>query len=232
MPGHLGVIMDGNRRWAQMRSLPPERGWEEGEQRLHDLTRAAADAGVGILTVFAFSRENWQRSGSEVESLMGQLSRAMLRRHQQLLEQGVRVKFIGARDRLSPQVVRRMEKIEADTAAKEATVHLIVALDYGGDWDFVQAMRAAGRDCVAGKLSPDELDHQVLGRYMQMADYPPVDLLIRTGGEQRISNFLLRELAYAELYFTACLWPDFRQREFRAALTAYAQRQRRFGGDL
>ena len=232
VPTHLAVIMDGNRRWARVRGLKTESGWREGEERLYELVRMAVRRGVSVLSVFAFSSENWRRPQSEIRTLMQQLGSAAGRRRQQLLDNGVQVHFIGSRQQLPASEVRAMHRLEQATAKlPEPRLQLVIAVDYGGQWDLLQAMRRTLADVEAGVLAADHLQEADLARRLSLAELPPVDLLIRTGGEQRISNFLIWHLAYAELYFTGCLWPDFSNRESACALEFYRGRERRFGAD-
>ncbi|MGI9345775.1 MAG: polyprenyl diphosphate synthase [Gammaproteobacteria bacterium] len=232
VPRHVAVVMDGNRRWAALRDLSPDEGWKQGEQRLYDLVRWAAQGGVSVITAFAFSSENWHRSRSEVQRLLLQLSSAIKNRRDELTERRIGVKFIGRRDRLGVIQRRAIEELERATAyVHAATLHLIVAFDYGGLWDIARAGRNLARMVQQGQLDPDDIDEAVFSDQTSLGAWPPIDLLIRSGGEQRLSNFALWPLAYTELYFTSSLWPDFKVREWQAALNSYAHRERRFGAD-
>lgn len=232
VPEHLAVIMDGNRRWAKLRNLPLEQGWREGEERLYELVQNAVQHEIPVLTVFAFSSENWRRPGNEVRLLMKQMTGAVKRRQQQLLERGVQVCFIGSKERMPAVERRALERLEAATSvATQPRLKLTIAFDYGGQWDLVTAVQRTVEDVCAGRLQASQVNQQELEKHICLAECPPVDLLIRTGGEQRLSNFLLWQIAYAEMYFTACLWPDFSARELGCALDFFRQRQRRFGGD-
>ena len=228
---HLAIIMDGNRRWAELRGLPADRGWEEGEQRLYELTKWVGHKGVSVLSVFAFSSENWRREQSQIEKLLRQLRRAIDSRRRELVDEKIQVRFVGSRDRLDAADCRAMADLERETANPAPRLNLVVSFDYGGQWDLLMATRRIAEEVQSGELSLEAVDAQALEKRTAMGDYPPVDLLIRTGGEQRISNFMLWQLAYAEFYFTGCLWPDFGRNEMEWALAAYSRRERRFGGE-
>ncbi|NBQ90449.1 MAG: di-trans,poly-cis-decaprenylcistransferase [Betaproteobacteria bacterium] len=216
--------MDGNGRWATQRGLPRLLGHKEGVEALVRAVRAFAKRGVQILTVYAFSTENWSRPESEVSGLMSLVPTAMKAHLNQLAVQGVRLRAVGDLSALSPKVRQAFLKMEDATAGnRRMTVN--VAFNYGGRWDVVQACKRA----MAAGVEPDQLDEHTLGRYMALADTPDPDLLIRTGGECRLSNFLLWQLAYAEMYFTERLWPEFDDEDVQHALTYYASRERRFG---
>ena len=218
VPDHVAIVMDGNGRWAGAKGLPRNKGHEAGEAALFDTVEGALDAGVSWLTVYAFSTENWRRPAAEVRFLMGFNESLLVRRSHELHERAVRVRFIGRRDRVPARVRRRIEEAEALTAA-DTRMTLSVALDYGGRDELVRAVRRLAADTRSGGL-PRRLDEPAM---------PDVDLLIRSGGEHRISNFLLWQIAYAELWFTPVLWPDFDRQTLFAALRDYQGRQRRFG---
>lgn len=216
--------MDGNGRWAKKRFMPRFFGHKQGVDALVRCVQLCADRGVEYLTVFAFSTENWKRPTEEVTGLMGLVLVAVSKYLGKLAGEGVRIRIAGDRDAVGPKVRAAWDQVEAATA-HNSRITLIVAFNYGGRWDVVQACRQALRDGVP----PDALDERKLGEYMAMNFAPDPDLFIRTGGEVRISNFLLWQVAYSELHFTDCLWPDFGAGELDAALKAYAERDRRFG---
>jgi undecaprenyl diphosphate synthase len=218
--------MDGNGRWAESRGLPVEAGHREGTRALRRTVEAAIDLGVASLVVYAFSTENWARPSDEVADLMEILGETIDRELPDLAAQGVRTRFVGRRDRVPDDVRARMERLEAETAEND-TLHLWIAFDYGGRGEIVEAVR---RLVAADGVSPDEIDEELLRSYFYEPEMPDPDLLIRTSGELRISNFLLWQLAYAELVFVDTLWPDFGEEQLRSALEDYARRRRRFGG--
>ncbi len=217
--------MDGNGRWAKKRFLPRFIGHKQGVDALVETVHACADRGIEYLTVFAFSSENWKRPEEEVSGLMGLVLMAVSRYLAKLAREGVRIHIVGDRAAVSDQVRAAWDEAESSTA-HNTRITLSVAFNYGGRWDVVQACRRAMIDGVA----PDQLTEERLGSYMALSDAPDLDLFIRTGGEVRISNFLLWQAAYSELHFTDCLWPDFGEAELDRALTVFASRERRFGG--
>ena len=222
---HLAIIMDGNGRWAQARGLPRKLGHRAGATAVRRVVEAAPDAGVGTLTLYAFSADNWQRPLAEVTHLMALFERYLEKELQRCRDNGVRLSVIGRRDRLRPPLVRAVERAEAQTAAGRR-LHLRLAVDYSARQALAQAAAAAPRGPQLGREAFGELINRVAG---SRPAAPDVDLLIRTGGEQRISNFLLWNLAYAELWFSDRLWPDFGPQDFDDAIEHFAQRQRRFG---
>ncbi|UZG42866.1 polyprenyl diphosphate synthase [Caldimonas thermodepolymerans] len=224
LPRHVAIVMDGNGRWASRRRMPRVLGHEQGVEALVRTVRACAERGIEYLTVFAFSSENWKRPEEEVSGLMKLVLVAVSKHVQQLAEAGVRIHIVGDRSKVSDKVKASWDQAEAATRHNSRMV-LSVAFNYGGRWDIVQACRRA----MADGLGPDDLSEATLARYMALSHAPDPDLFIRTGGELRISNFLLWQAAYAELYFTDCLWPDFDAGQLDAALAAYAARERRFG---
>ena len=217
--------MDGNGRWARKRYMPRFFGHKAGVDTLVRAIDLFAERGVEYLTVFAFSSENWKRPADEVSGLMGLALVAMSKYLQGMARRGVRIRIVGDRTSVSERLRQAWDEAETSTAHNTG-ITLCVAFNYGGRWDIAQACRQALIDGVA----PEQIDEQVLGRYTMLGDLPEPDLLIRTGGEMRLSNFLLWQAAYAELYFTDCLWPDFGATEIDAAMAAYAGRDRRFGG--
>jgi undecaprenyl diphosphate synthase len=221
----VAIIMDGNGRWAERRGLPVAAGHQAGTRALRRTVEAAIDLGLETLVVYAFSTENWSRPAGEVDSLMDIFGETIERELPDLVRQGVRTRFIGRRDRASAELQEQMARLEEETAGNEQLA-LWVALDYGGRAEIVEAARRL----VEAGIEPAEIDENVLQANLYAPDLPDPDLLIRTSGELRISNFLLWQLAYSELVFIDTLWPDFGHAELEEALAAYASRRRRFGG--
>ena len=221
----VAIIMDGNGRWAQSRRLPTAAGHRAGTRALRRTVEAAIELGVRSLAVYAFSTENWTRPQDEVEALMEIFGETIERELPDLARQGVHVRFIGRRDRAPADLLARMEALEEETAAN-SRLRLWIAFDYGGRAELVEAARRIAESGVA----PEEIDEALVAASLYEPAMPDPDLLIRVSGEQRISNFLLWQLAYTELVFVDALWPDFGEAELRAALEAYASRNRRFGG--
>lgn len=228
IPRHTAIIMDGNHRWAQQRSLPALNGHRAGAENIRTLLRYYARSSMEILTLFAFSSENWNRSQKEVSDLWGLFAHYLDTELDELLREGVRIRFIGRRDKLSASLREKMGKAEERTHNNKGRI-LVVATDYGGRWDIVNTTRRVAADAVAGRCAPEDIDEQYLRRYLSLGDLGDPDLCIRTGGEHRVSNFLLWQLAYTEFYFSDTLWPDFDVAQFELALQAYSERQRRFG---
>lgn len=228
IPRHVAIIMDGNGRWARQRGLPRIKGHEAGAESVRAVLRAAREAGVEYLTLYAFSSENWVRPPSEVQGLMRLLHRFLRREEHELHENRVRLRVIGRlRDLPAPvrsELRRVMKATECYTERQ-----LILALSYGGRWEIVDAVRAIARKVKAGELDPRRIREKTIVEHLYAPDIPDPELMIRTSGELRISNFLLWQLSYTELYFTDVLWPDFREEHFMAALDEYARRERRFG---
>jgi undecaprenyl diphosphate synthase len=222
---NVAIIMDGNGRWAAQRGLPVEEGHRAGTRALRRTVEAAIDLGLETLVVYAFSTENWSRPAGEVDSLMDIFGETIERELPDLKRQGVRTRFIGRRDRASAGLQGQMARLEEETAQNDR-LNLWVALDYGGRAELVEAAKRL----VEAGVDPSEIDENVLQANLYAPELPDPDLLIRTSGELRISNFLLWQLAYSELVFTDTLWPDFGHAELEQALDAYAQRRRRFGG--
>ena len=221
----VAIIMDGNGRWAERRGLPVAEGHQAGTRALRRTVEAAIDLGLETLVVYAFSTENWSRPAGEVDSLMDIFGETIERELPDLVRQGVRTRFIGRRDRASAELREQMARLEEETAPNDR-LNLWVALDYGGRAEIVEAARRL----VEAGIDPSEMDENVLRANLYAPELPDPDLLIRTSGELRISNFLLWQLAYSELVFTDTLWPDFGHAELEQALAAYANRRRRFGG--
>jgi undecaprenyl diphosphate synthase len=227
-PRHVAVIMDGNGRWAANRSLPRHVGHRAGVKAVRATVEGCARRGVDALTLFAFSSENWSRPADEVAKLMLMFVEAIDREVDDLCKNGIRLRFIGDETRLKPELIARMRAAETQTAAG-GRMTLNVAIAYGGRWDIVAAARSLARRCVAGEFPSDAIDEAAIRSVLQLGDGPDPDLFIRTGGEHRISNFLLWNLAYTELYFCDVLWPDFDDDELERAFRHYGSRQRRFG---
>ena len=230
MPAHVALVMDGNGRWAQQRGLKRTDGHAAGEEALFDTVEGGLDIGLSWMTVFAFSTENWRRPLDEVRFLMNFNESILLRRRQELHERGVRIRFSGRRGgRVPARVLRRMDESE-ELTRKNRKMTLVIALNYGGRAELVDAARAIAEDAVAGRLDPAKVDEKSLARHLYLPDVPDPDLLVRTSGEYRLSNYLLWQLAYSELYFTDVLWPDFKRDHLYEAVKAYQTRDRRFGG--
>jgi undecaprenyl diphosphate synthase len=228
LPRHVGIIMDGNGRWAERRGLPRIDGHRVGADSVRDVTRAARAIGIEALTLYAFSSQNWQRPGDEVGGLMQLLRDYLIGERAEILDNAIRLEAIGDVERLPAMVRDPLDELRAVSAANHGMI-LTLALSYGGRESIARAVRAAVRDAIAGGLSPDDVDVERFGSYLPTARLPPLDLLIRSSGEQRISNFMLWEIAYAELVFVDVLWPEFRREHLYACLDQYASRERRFG---
>jgi undecaprenyl diphosphate synthase len=220
--------MDGNGRWAKQRRLPRIAGHRAGVEAVRTIVEACAVRGVRVLTLFAFSSENWRRPEAEVSLLMDLLLTSLQREVARLHDNKVRLRFIGERSAFNPKLIEMMDQSERLTAGNDGLT-LVIALNYGGRWDMVQAMQQLAQRVAAGELTPAAIDAGLIESQLCLRGLPEPDLFIRTGGEQRISNFLLWHLSYTELYFTATLWPDFDARAYDAALASFAARQRRFG---
>jgi undecaprenyl diphosphate synthase len=227
-PRHVAVIMDGNGRWAARRSLPRHVGHRAGVKAVRAAVEGCARRGVEALTLFAFSSENWHRPAEEISRLMEMFVEAIDREVDDLLANGIRLRFIGDASRLRPDLGTRMRAAEVQTALA-ARMTLNIAIAYGGRWDLVDAARTLALRCAAGELAVADIDETRFAAALQLGDAPDPDLFIRTGGEHRISNFLLWNLAYTELYFCDVLWPDFDDGELERAFRYYGTRQRRFG---
>jgi undecaprenyl diphosphate synthase len=228
LPRHVGIIMDGNGRWAERRGLPRIEGHRLGADSVRDVTRAARELGIEALTLYAFSSQNWQRPVDEVAGLMQLLRDYLVGERSEILDNAIRLEAIGDIERLPGLVREPLDELRAASAANHGMT-LTLALSYGGRESIARAVRAVVRDAVAGALSPDEVDVERFASYLPTTRLPPVDLLIRSSGEQRISNFMLWEIAYAELVFIDVLWPEFRRAQLYACLEQYAARERRFG---
>ncbi len=228
IPQHIAIIMDGNGRWAKKRLLPRSAGHREGAKAVQRIVRACVKRGVKVLTLFAFSSENWRRPSKEVNLLMELFLNTLRTEVAQLHANNIRIRFIGDRTAFSEILQSYMHQAETQTAANTA-MNLIIAANYGGRWDIVQAARQLARDVLEAKLTPEDIMPEHLQNRLCLSDLPEPDLFIRTSGEQRISNFLLWQMAYTELYFTKQLWPDFDIADLDQACASFAKRQRRFG---
>jgi len=229
VPRHVALVMDGNGRWAKERGLPRTAGHEAGEAALLDCVHGALELGIRYVSAYAFSTENWRRSPDEVRFLMGFNRDVVRRRRDEMNEMGIRVRWVGRRPRLWGSVIAELEAAEELTAGNTAMT-LAMCVNYGGRAEIADAAAALAADVEAGRVRPDRIDETVLARYLDEPDMPDVDLFVRTSGEQRISNFLLWQSAYAELVFLDTLWPDFDRRHLWHACELYASRDRRYGG--
>jgi undecaprenyl diphosphate synthase len=228
VPRHVAVVMDGNGRWAKERGLPRTAGHEQGEHSLFDVVEGAIEIGVKAISAYAFSTENWSRSHDEVRFLMGFNREVIRRRRDELDAMGVRVRWAGRRKRLWRSVIDELEDAERRTSGN-STLTLQFCVNYGGRAEIADAAAAIAREVAAGRLDPDKVDESTVGRFLDEPDMPDVDLFVRSSGENRTSNFLLWQSAYAEFVFLDTLWPDFDRRHLWAACEEYASRQRRFG---
>jgi undecaprenyl diphosphate synthase len=228
IPRHIAIVMDGNGRWAERRRRPRSFGHREGQKAVRAAVEFCLRRGVEALTLFAFSSENWNRPQSEVGALMQLFLKALDREVDELHGNGVRVAFVGDLSAFQPELRERMQGAMRKTGANEK-LKLNIAVNYGGRWDIADAARRAALEVAAGRLRAEDISEQTLAPYFCLADLPAVDLFIRTGGEQRISNFLLWQVAYAELYFTETLWPDVDADVLAGALAEFARRERRYG---
>lgn len=227
-PFHVAIIMDGNGRWAMARGLPRAVGHEHGAEAVRRTVQAAADLGIRYLTLFGFSSENWQRPAAEIQNLMGLLRLYLRHRVADLHKAGVRLRIIGDREQLAVDIATLIDYAEARTAAN-TRLTLTVALSYGARQEIVRAARLLAGAAVAGHLQPEDIDEPLIAAHLFTADIPDPDLLIRTSGEQRISNFLLWQMAYTELIFVETLWPDFSRTDLEQAINEFHRRERRYG---
>jgi undecaprenyl diphosphate synthase len=228
VPAHIAIIMDGNGRWAKGRALPRPLGHHAGMRAVREVIQGCLDAEVGVLTLFAFSQENWRRPVVEIEALMGLLEEYIAREMDNLRSKSVGVTILGDVDRLAPGARRAVDRVMAETAGGQ-DLALNLCISYSSRAEIAQAARRLAEDAAAGRLDPAEIDEDAVGRRLYTAPWPDPDLLIRTSGEMRISNFLLWQLAYAELYVTPVLWPDFTRRHLFEAILEFQRRDRRFG---
>lgn len=227
-PRHVAIIMDGNNRWAKKRLMPGVAGHKAGVDAVRAVVETSARAGVEVLTLFAFSSENWRRPENEVSALMQLFIIALQREVKKLHKNNIRLRVMGDLSAFSEKIQGLVAESEALTANNDAMT-LVIAANYGGQWDIAQAARRMAEDVAAGRLQPSDINEQSFHQYTWLHDLPAPDLMIRTGGEERISNFMLWQTAYAEFYFADVLWPDFKEDEYQKALAAFAARTRRFG---
>ncbi|MFH1359884.1 MAG: isoprenyl transferase [Candidatus Omnitrophota bacterium] len=228
IPKHVAIIMDGNGRWAKQKRLPRTRGHVEGIKRIEEMIEAAGKMGVKVLTLYAFSTENWTRPKQEVNMLMRALISVLQKKIKKLDQEDIQLRFIGRRNDIAPRVLEAIESAERLTA-KNKTLIVNVAFSYGSRQEIVDAVRKIARDVKDGKINVQEIDEHTLSDALYTKGQPDPDLLIRTSGELRVSNFLLWQLSYAELYFTDTYWPDFKEKNFRKAIADFQVRERRYG---
>jgi undecaprenyl diphosphate synthase len=228
VPRHVAIIMDGNGRWARARGLPRIAGHRQGAEAVRRTVVSGLELGIEYLTIFAFSSENWKRPEREIDDLMGLLRLYLRNEVGELSRQGVRVRIIGDRDRLSRDIRSLIDEAERTTDANQA-ITLTIALNYGSRQEIVRAARRLARDVAAGALAPENVDEAAFGRYLDTSEMPDPDLLIRTSGEQRLSNFLLWQSAYTELVYLPTLWPDFKKADLENAVAEFQRRERRYG---
>lgn len=228
VPRHIAIIMDGNGRWAKKRNLPRTAGHKEGIRRIGEVIREAKKLGVKIVTVFAFSTENWNRPPKELRFLFFYLNDFLNKYKEELVKEDIKLKVIGRRDRISKEIIKKISEVEALTE-KNKSFTFNIALDYGGRWDIVNAVRKIIDDYNNKKIGKEDINEELFSNYLALSGIPNPDLLIRTSGEQRVSNFLIWDLAYSEFYFTPTFWPDFDKEELFKAINVYSKRERRFG---
>ncbi len=227
-PRHVAVIMDGNNRWAKKRFMPGVAGHKAGVDAVRAVVETSAQEGIEVLTLFAFSSENWRRPEKEVNALMQLFIAALEREVKKLHKNNIRLVVMGDKSAFQQKIQDLIAQAEQLTADNDRMT-LVIAANYGGQWDIAQAAKRIAQDVEAGKLSADEINEQVFHKYTWLNEFPAPDLMIRTGGEERISNFMIWQTAYSEFYFSDALWPDFKQQEYKKALAAFASRVRRFG---
>lgn len=228
VPRHVAVIMDGNNRWAKKRLMPGLAGHKAGVDAVRSVVERSVEQGVEVLTLFAFSSENWRRPEKEVTALMNLFIKALEREVKKLHKNNIRLLIIGDKSAFQKKIQDLIAEAELLTVNNDRLT-LVVAANYGGQWDIAQAAKKIALDVASGKLKAEQIDEQLFHKYTCLSDLPEPDLIIRTGGEERISNFMLWQTAYSEYYFTGTLWPDFKQQEYNKALDAFANRVRRFG---
>jgi len=228
VPYHIAVIMDGNGRWAEKRMLPRMVGHRQGAKRVKEMLREAKKIGVGALTIFAFSTENWNRPKKEIEFIFSYLVKFLKSNQKEFIKKDIKFKAIGRRDRFEQEVIEEIKKTEELTKDNKSFI-FNVALDYGGKWDIVKATKRIAKKCINKSIDYKDIDEELFNKYLSLGDIPAPDLLIRTSGEKRISNFLIWDLAYSEFYFTSVFWPEFDKAHLHKAIKAYSQRNRRFG---
>jgi len=228
LPQHIAIIMDGNGRWAKKRGLRRSEGHRAGMEKIREITQLCSDFGIKILTIYAFSCQNWKRPRREVNFLMSGFKRYLDKERDELNRKGTRLQVIGRRDRLSSSLQNKIEEVMSLTKDNK-DFFLNLAIDYGGQEEIIDAVKVLIKEVVRGNLAVEEIDTDLFGQYLYLEALPYPDLLIRTGGEHRVSNFLLWQIAYTELWITPVFWPDFGKKEFLMALNDYAKRERRFG---
>ncbi len=228
VPRHVAVIMDGNNRWAKKRLLPGVAGHKAGVDAVRAVVETSAEQGIEVLTLFAFSSENWRRPEKEVNALMQLFTVALEREVKKLHKNNIRLIVMGDKSAFQQKIQDLISQAEQLTADNDRMT-LVIAANYGGQWDIAQAAKRIAQDVEAGKLSAADINEQVFHKYTWLNEFPAPDLMIRTGGEERISNFMIWQTAYSEFYFSDALWPDFKQQEYKKALAAFANRVRRFG---
>ncbi len=229
LPRHIAIIMDGNGRWAKARGLSRPQGHLEGVKRVEEIIRTASDMGIGFLTIYAFSTENWSRPQDEVGMIMRTFIMVLGQKANELGKKGVRINFLGRRQGVPQEVLKAMDDAARLTMNNKGMT-LNIAFNYGARAEIIDAIKSITSQVAAGKIKSDDIDEKLISAHLYTKDQPDPDLLIRTSGEERISNFLLWQLSYAELYFTDKCWPEFNEEEFLKALNSYAQRERRWGG--
>ncbi len=229
IPQHIAIIMDGNGRWAKQKRMPRNYGHMQGSKRVEDICRAAHELGVKYLTIYAFSTENWSRPADEVKALMKILRDYLKESVKKASENNMRVRVIGDRERLDEDIRASIEHLE-EVSAGNTGLNFQIALNYGGRDEMLRAIRRIATECKDGQLSIEDIDEKLFASYLDTSDIPEPDFMIRTSGEQRLSNFLLWQTAYSEFYFPEVLWPDFDKKELKKAIEEYTKRDRRFGG--
>ena len=228
LPKHIAMIMDGNGRWAQRRGLPRITGHQAGVKTLHNVIEICLRKKIEVLTVYAFSSENWKRPKAEIKFLMELLITSLQQQLDELHNHNICLRFIGDLSAFSDKL-RAAITVAEKLTCKNTAITVVIAVNYGGRWDISHAMKQICHKVLNGEISLEDMNEDIVGRYVQLAELPAPDLFIRTGGEMRVSNYLLWQLAYTELYFDNCLWPDFGEANFAAALDVYSKRERRFG---
>lgn len=228
VPNHIALILDGNGRWAKKRKLPRIAGHQEGAKRVKEILREAKKIGVKVLTIFAFSTENWNRPKGEIKFIFSYLVKFLKSYAKEFQKKDIKFKVIGRRDRIDKKVLKEIKEVENLTKGNKSFI-FNVALDYGGRWDIVNAAKNIAKECSKDNASWDKIDEDSFGKHLSLGDVAAPDLLIRSSGEKRMSNFIIWDLAYSEFYFTSVLWPDFNKEQLHKAISAYSQRERRFG---
>lgn len=228
VPRHVAIIMDGNNRWAKKRLMPGVAGHKAGVDAVRAVVETSAEQGIEVLTLFAFSSENWRRPEKEVNALMQLFIVALEREVKKLHKNNIRLVVMGDKSAFQKKIQDLIADAEKLTENNDRMT-LVIAANYGGQWDIAQAAKKIAHDVAVGKLNPDEINEHIFHQYTSLNEFPAPDLMIRTGGEKRISNFMLWQTAYSEFYFSDALWPDFKQQEYKKALAAFANRVRRFG---